>query len=128
MPSKLALLIIILGISIPCASRGNAIARYWQWQSLDPTAKALYAAGLMDGGNMMLILSGASSDVNYHMNVASLINCIQYNRLNDHRLAKIIDDAYTKDAKQWDNPPSDVLKEEIKNLCRSWLEKQSSPR
>jgi hypothetical protein len=123
-----ALLITALGLNIPCASRADSVARYWQWQTLDQKTKAFYAAGLMDGSNMMLVLSGASNDTNYHMNVAALTNCIQYNKLNDHVLADMIDGAYTKNPKQWNNSPSDVLKEEIRNLCQSWLERLKNPR
>jgi hypothetical protein len=77
----------------------------------------------MDGSNMMLILSGASSDTNYQTNVAALTNCIQYHKLNDHVLADMIHSAYTKDSNRWNNSASDVLKGEIRNLCQSWLER-----
>jgi hypothetical protein len=110
---KLALLLASLGVSIACASRADSIPRYWQWQNLDQKAKAFYAAGLMDSGIMMLILSSASSDAQLSHEVVVLTNCIQYNRLNDHLLADMIDDAYTKEPKRWNIPPSEILQEEI---------------
>jgi hypothetical protein len=96
---RLALLITTLGLTVPCASRADTIARYWRWQNLDQKTKALYAAGLLDGGNTMLILSGASGDAKYHTNIVALNNCTQCDGLSDNLLIDMIDDAYTKDPK-----------------------------
>jgi hypothetical protein len=105
------------------AARAEFINRYSQWHDLDKTSKALYTAGLIDGG----ILYTAKCDHRIPNSCVAqtdgMVRCIMDNKLSGNLLAEMIDNTYAKDVTQWSSAPVQIITVEMDRLCQPWLQR-----
>jgi hypothetical protein len=122
----ISVVIVALAFWLPVSTaRADFINRYSQWRDLDKTNKSLYAAGLVDGADVLRLTDWKNKPaLNYLLpKTDGMLTCISDNKLNGELLAQMIDNAYARDVKQWPNPPSLVLGDELEKLCQPWIER-----
>jgi len=110
----------------PHAARAEFINQYSQWHDLDKTSKALYAAGLIDGGVLYTAkctFVGVKDPNSCLAQTDGMIHCIMDNKLNGNLLAEMIDNAYAKDVTQWSSAPVQIITVEMERLCQPWLQR-----
>jgi hypothetical protein len=118
--------IAALALGLPLSTaHAEFLNRYSQWHDLDKTNKSLYAAGLVDGGDLLRLTDWKNKPALDYMlpKEDGMLRCISENKLNGELLAQMIDNAYDRDVKQWPNPPSVVLADELEKLCQPWVER-----
>jgi len=118
----IALVAVFFTTGLSGSVRAEFISNYSEWYNLDKTNKALYAAGLVDGGGTR----DGYLDINDNRRIAridGMLKCIGDNKLNGELLAQMIDNAYAKNVNQWPNPPSYIVTAELEKLCQPWLDR-----
>jgi hypothetical protein len=117
----IAALAFVLPLS---TARAEFLNRYSQWHDLDKTNKSLYAAGLVDGDDVLRLTDWKNKSERTHVldKTDGMLRCITDNKLNGDLLSQMIDNAYGRDVKQWANPPAVVLADELNKLCQPWVD------
>ena len=120
-----ALTVILAIASFTGSARAEFVTKYAMWNDLTKTNKALYAAGLIDGNDILGFPDWKNkAEVDYMMpRMDGMNRCISDNKLTGELLAQMIDNAYAADVTRWPLPPVVILSDELGKLCAPWIEK-----
>lgn len=110
---RLLILVAIASLTATASEAAGYMLNRGDWDRQSTDEKGAYVMGVVDA-SAMLYTTDTKAEVDYKL---ARVKCLRDQRLDNHALARLVDERYAADTARWREPPSALVLQVVFQVC-----------